>query len=134
VNRNQLADAARGRGAGIGGGLHGADVAAHEHGDVARANVLLGHERDVGRLHHRVGGLDRPDETSGFDEAQCVTSHARLLCQTSGGGADPARDAGTVAYCGSAHNCASINDLLGFEELAAGHARGPRRARAWGIC
>jgi hypothetical protein len=33
----------------------------------------------------------------------------------------PARDAGTVAYCGSAHNYASINSLLGFDVLVVGN-------------
>ena len=69
VDRDQLADAARGGGPGIGGGLDGADVAADHDGDVAGADVFLADQDDVGRLHHRVGGLDRPDEASRLDQA-----------------------------------------------------------------
>ena len=70
VDRDQLADAPRGRGAGIGRGLHRADVAAHHDGDVAGADVFLADQDDVGRLDHRVGRLDRADQTRGFDESE----------------------------------------------------------------
>ena len=45
VHRDELADAPRGRGASIGRRLHRADIAAHEHRDVARADVFLADER-----------------------------------------------------------------------------------------
>ena len=66
VDRDQLADAPRRRGAGIGRGLHRADVAAHHHRDVAGADVFLADEDDVGCLDHRVGRFDRADQALGF--------------------------------------------------------------------
>ena len=63
----ELADAARGGGAGVGGGLDGADVAADHDGDVAGADVFLADQDDVGGLDHGIGGLDRADETMRFD-------------------------------------------------------------------
>ena len=74
MHRDQLADAAGGRGAGVGGGLDRADVAADEHGDVAGADVFLADQDDVGGLDHGVGGLDRADEAAGFDHAERVAS------------------------------------------------------------
>ena len=70
VHRDQLADAPRGGRAGVGGGLHRSDVAAHHHGDVARADVFLADQDDVGGLDHGVGRLDRADQPLGFDHSQ----------------------------------------------------------------
>ena len=75
VDRDELADAARGRGAGVRRGLDGADVAAHEDGDVAGPDVFLGDEHDVCGFHHRVGGLDRPDQPARFHHSE------RFRCQ-----------------------------------------------------
>lgn len=57
-------------GARIGGSLDRADVPAHHHGDETRADLLAADELDVRRLDHRVGGLDRPHESLGFDQPQ----------------------------------------------------------------
>ena len=57
--------------------FHRADVAAYHHGDVAGADVFLAHEHDVGGLHHRIGRLDRPNETFGLDHSQGFEWHAR---------------------------------------------------------
>ena len=48
--------------AGVGGGLHGADIATDHHGDVAGADVFLAGEHDVRGLDHRVGRFDRADQ------------------------------------------------------------------------
>ena len=70
VHRHQLSDAPRRRGTGVSGGLHRTDVAAHHHGDIAGADVLLADEHDVGRLHHGVCRFHRSDEPFGFDHPE----------------------------------------------------------------
>ena len=50
VDADQLAHAAGGGGARIGGGFDRADIAAHRDGDVARADKFLAGEHHVGRL------------------------------------------------------------------------------------
>ena len=70
VDRHQLADPPGRRRAGIGGRLHGADVAAHHDRDVAGADVFLADQDDVRRLHHGIGGLDRSDEPFCLDQPQ----------------------------------------------------------------
>jgi len=60
---------------GVGRGLDRAHVAAHEDGDVARADVLLADELYVGGLDHRVRGLDRADEAFGLDHSECFERH-----------------------------------------------------------
>ena len=50
VHRHELADAARGGGAGVGRGLDRADVAADHHGDVAGADVLLADQTTLAAL------------------------------------------------------------------------------------
>ena len=54
-----------------------ADVAGYHHGHVAGADVFLAHKDDVGRLHHRIGRLDRPNETFGLDHSQGFEWHAK---------------------------------------------------------
>ena len=78
MDGDELADAASRGGAGIGRGLDGADIAAREHGDVARADVLLADEHDVGGLDHGIGGFDGADEAASFDHAERVCSHRRF--------------------------------------------------------
>jgi hypothetical protein len=92
VHRNQLADAPRGGGARVGRGLDRADVAAHEHGDVAGADVFLADEHDVGGLHHRVGRFDRADQAPRFHHPKSI--HAR-----------------TLTYCCTCHNCCTIRAI-----------------------
>ncbi len=59
--------------AGVDGGLDRGDVAADDGGDVAAAGLLVRHQVDLGRLHHRVGGLDHRCETPAFDHAECFS-------------------------------------------------------------
>ena len=75
VHGDELANAARRRGAGIGGSLHGADVTAHQHRDVARADVFLRDQLDVGRLDHGVRRLDCADQSTSFDESERILRH-----------------------------------------------------------
>src|SRR5712692_4026870 len=85
VHGHELADSPRGRGSGVCRRFHRADVAADHHGHVTGADVFLAHKDDVGSFHHRVGCLDRPNETSGLDHSQGFEWHAN----------------GTLTDCGS---------------------------------
>ena len=78
VHRHELADAARRGGAGVGRGLHGRDVAAHDGGHVAGADLLPADQRDLGGLDHGVGRLDHRDQPFGFDHPERLT-HSGLL-------------------------------------------------------
>src|SRR5919199_389181 len=83
VDADQLAHAPRRGRARVRGRLDRAHVAAHEDGDVAGADVLLADESDVGRLDHRVRGLDRAHEALGLDHSECFQRHSllsSLLC------------------------------------------------------
>ena len=75
VHGDQFADAPRRGGAGVGGGFHGGHVAAHHRGDIARADFFPADERDLGRLDHRVRGLNHRDQSAGLDHAECF-AHA----------------------------------------------------------
>jgi hypothetical protein len=79
VDRDELADAAGRGGAGIGGRLYGADIAAHQHRYVPSADVFLADEHDVGGLDHRVGGFHRSDQPARFDHAQRFRRHRIAL-------------------------------------------------------
>jgi hypothetical protein len=76
VDRDQLPDSSRGRGAGVSRRLDRTHVPADEHRHVACPYVLLGDEHDIGRLDHRIGGLDGADQTSRFNHSECVGCHA----------------------------------------------------------
>ena len=76
VHGDQLAHAARGGGAGVGGGLDRGHVAAHQRRDVAGADLLVADERDLGRLHHGVGGLDHGHQAPRLDHPQRFTHAA----------------------------------------------------------
>jgi hypothetical protein len=76
VDAHELADAASGGGAGIGGRLHGSDVAAHDGRHQARIHFLPAHEDDVRRLHHRVCRLDHADKAARLDHAERVADVA----------------------------------------------------------
>src|SRR5262245_58865570 len=77
VDRDHLADALGGALAGLGGGAHRGDVAAHDRGDEAAAGLLVTDQLDLGGLHHGVGGLDHAGEPLHFDHSKRV-SHSRL--------------------------------------------------------
>ena len=78
VHRDELADAARGRGARVGGRLDGRDVAAHDGGHIAGADLLPADQRDLRGLDHGVGRLDHRDQALGFDHPQRLTHHCLL--------------------------------------------------------
>ena len=79
VHRHQLADAARRGGAGVGGRLHGRDVAAHDGGDVAGADLLPADQRDLRGLDHGVGRLDHGDQPLGLDHSQRLSHFGASL-------------------------------------------------------
>ena len=97
-------------GPGVCRGFDRADVAADHHGHVAGADVFLAHKDDVGRLHHRVGRLDRPNETLGLDHSQGLEWHAAELYQKPGrGGTGSVRLAAADADASSRdHNARSL--------------------------
>ena len=69
VHGNQFADPAGGGGAGVGGGLDGSDVAANDGGDVAGADLLPAHQRDLGSLYHGVRGFDHRHQAARFNHS-----------------------------------------------------------------
>ena len=78
VHRDELADAARRRGTGIGRSLHGRDVAADDRGHVAGADFLPADQRDLRGLHHRVGRLDHRDQALRFNHPKRLTHYSLL--------------------------------------------------------
>ena len=79
MNADELADATRGGGARVGGGLDRSDVATDDRGDEAGIDFLPANEHDVRGLDHGVGGLDHADQAAGFDHAECVAEFALVL-------------------------------------------------------
>ena len=75
VHRHQLADAPRRGGAGIRRRLDGGDVAAHDRGHVAGADLFPPDQRHLGSLHHGVGRFNHRDQALGFDHAECFTHY-----------------------------------------------------------
>ena len=67
----QLAHPLGGGGAGVYRRLHRAHVAPDHDGDEAGADLLLADQLDIGRLHHGVCRLNRPDEAPGLHHSQC---------------------------------------------------------------
>ena len=76
--RHELADPARGGGAGVGGGLHRRDIAPHDGGDVTGADLLPTDKGDFRGLDHRVGRFDHRDQPLGFNHPERLT-HSGLL-------------------------------------------------------
>jgi hypothetical protein len=72
VNGNQLADAARGGRSGIGRSFHRADIAADQHGDVPRSDVLLADQHHVCGFHHRIRRFNGSDQTARFHHSESV--------------------------------------------------------------
>src|ERR1035437_5523980 len=56
-------------------GQAGGHVAPHHRGDIPRANFFPANQRDLGRLDHRVRGLNHRDQSAGLDHAECF-AHA----------------------------------------------------------
>ena len=79
MHRNKLADASRRRGTGIGCCLDRADIAAHQDRHVPRADVFRANQRDIGRFDHRVGSLDRADESAGFHHPERISLSFHLI-------------------------------------------------------
>jgi hypothetical protein len=70
-----IADAFAGIGAGAHGGVDGAGLATHQHGDITAADELTTDQTHLGGLGHRVGRLDRGNQTTGFNHAQGNTGY-----------------------------------------------------------
>ena len=70
VHRDQFPDTPRGCRAGIGGGLDGADIAAHENRDIAGADLLLTDQHNMGRFGHGIRGLNGSHKPLGLDHAE----------------------------------------------------------------
>ena len=104
VDRDELADAPRRGRAGVGRGLDRADVAAHQHGDVAGADVFLADQDDVGGLHHRVGGFDRADQALVSTIRGLLTLAFLIAVQDSRFISNGRR----LTYCGTSNNCGTI--------------------------
>src|SRR6266511_915640 len=78
MHRDQLAHPPRGGGAGVRGRFDSAYVAANEDGHVARSDVLLADQLDIGGLDHRVSGFNRADKAFGLDHAESFHTHCFL--------------------------------------------------------
>ena len=73
VDRDELADAARGGGAGVGRGFDGRDIAAHDGGHIAGADLFPADQRDLRGLDHGVGRFDHRDQPLRLDHSQRLT-------------------------------------------------------------
>jgi outer membrane receptor protein involved in Fe transport len=78
VDADQLADAASGGGAGIGGGFDRGDIAADDGGDEPGVDFLPADEHDVCGFAHGVGGLYHADQTTGFHHAERFADVSRI--------------------------------------------------------
>ena len=81
MNRDQFPDAPSRRRTGVGRRLDGADIAAHENGDIPSPDVFLADQHDIGSLDHRVSGLDGTDEAHGLYQSERISCHERTLTE-----------------------------------------------------
>ena len=79
MDGDDLADLPGGDGAGVGGGLHRADIATDHDGDQPAADLLTPDEADVGGLDHGVGGLDGAHQPPGLDQAEGTDGDAMTV-------------------------------------------------------
>ena len=70
MNADEFTDPARRHGTGFCRGFDRADVTAHEYRHISVEQIFFADERDIRGLDHRVGSLNRPDETASFDHPQ----------------------------------------------------------------
>ena len=70
VDADEFADAPGGRGAGVGGGFDGGDVATDDRRHQSGVDFLPADEHHVGGLDHRVGGFDHADQSARFHHAE----------------------------------------------------------------
>jgi hypothetical protein len=68
-NADEFAYATRGGSARVRRGFDCADIAAHEDRHVARADVFLAEQRDVGGFDHCISRFDGSDKAFGFDHS-----------------------------------------------------------------
>ncbi len=121
-DRHELADARRRLGAGLGGRLHRADVAADDDRDEPVADLLAGHDGHVRRLHH--GVRRRPARPRSPSSRSCRALRSSLLLLVECPPPDP--------RCGSSIEpmiSASMRRVLGREASPTRPSRW-RRARA----
>jgi hypothetical protein len=79
MHRNQLADALGGRSAGIRGGFHCTDIAAHKDGNQAAADKFSADKSYLSCLYHGICRLNSAYQTSGFNHTQRLFSHSFFL-------------------------------------------------------
>jgi hypothetical protein len=79
VNRNQFTDAARSRGTGIGRRFDRSDITAHDRRYESGTDLFISDELHVGRLDHRIGRLDRGNQTLRLNHSQCFLHLLSLL-------------------------------------------------------
>src|SRR5439155_5498002 len=72
VHANELADAAGGGRACVGGRFHRTDIAAYDCRHESGVDFLPADEGDIRGLHHRVGGFNHADETARLHHAERV--------------------------------------------------------------
>jgi hypothetical protein len=70
MNCDELTDAPGCSRTRFSGGLHGADITAHEDGDEAIQEVFLPYQDNACGLYHGVGSLHRADKTPRFDHPE----------------------------------------------------------------
>ena len=78
MHRHEFADAASGRGPGVGRSLDGSNVPPDDRRHIARPDFLPTHQSHLGSLDHGIRGLDHRNETFGLHQSQRVT-HVRSL-------------------------------------------------------
>src|SRR5262249_1031531 len=77
VHTNELTYSARRGSACVSCGFHRADISAHKHCHVTRADVFLAEQLHVGRLDHCVSGFDGADQTFRLDHSEWFQGHLR---------------------------------------------------------
>ena len=85
VHADQLSDAPSGCGSSVGRRLYRADIAADDGGDEPGIDFLPADEHDVGRLQHRVGRFDHPDESAASRSCRGRPRPRAFLCQPRNG-------------------------------------------------
>jgi len=67
MNRDEFTNSPCGGRTSVGRGFHCTDITTDEHGDVSGPDVLGPNKGNVRGFDHRIGCLNRANETSGFD-------------------------------------------------------------------
>jgi hypothetical protein len=70
MDTDELAHAPGGGGTSISGCFHSPDVAAHKDRHIACADIFFPDQFHIGSFDHRIGGLDRSNESFGLNHSQ----------------------------------------------------------------